>query len=453
MCASSSAVDGEHHGRIRRILGKRRRSCRTRPLASRRRNDLHRPVHATNSARSPARSLARATTTVVRTTSPCAPRLPAPAGLPRLSSPPAGPGRPGACRPCAAAALPELARARPGRAVALGDVEACFLYDGPLARGRPAAQVRRRARARRAAGPAPRPRAGVAARAGISSRRCPLHWRRALARGYNQAAPAGSLGRARGSARRPRLGRASCSRARHARRRPSSTVRRRRGNLAGAIAVRPGVARRPVRVLVVDDVTTTGSTLTACLAVVRAAGAACAAGLALLRPLCSFPPRREEDRQDRDEGRPPLRPEPPSHLRVRGPSSATRPTPRAHGQRGQVDPRRPRQPRRSRTASSRATSCFLYQGAHRRVHPGPRPQPTCRCARASCCCTARELDHLAESVDTGRPHLIPLALLARNGRIKLSSWPSAAARRPTTSGPRSRSASRSADRQGHTRER
>lgn len=57
----------------------------------------------------------------------------------------------------------------------------------------------------------------------------------------------------------------------------------RRRNLDGAIGVRQTVAGR--RILVLDDVTTTGATLGACLAALRDAGAAEVAGLALLRTL------------------------------------------------------------------------------------------------------------------------------------------------------------------------
>lgn len=62
-----------------------------------------------------------------------------------------------------------------------------------------------------------------------------------------------------------------------------ATARRR--NLAGAFRVAPTARVAGMRVLVVDDVTTTGATLREALAVLRAAGAASVHGLALLRTL------------------------------------------------------------------------------------------------------------------------------------------------------------------------
>jgi ComF family protein len=105
----------------------------------------------------------------------------------------------------------------------------------------------------------------------------PLHAARERERGYNQAALLadaladalgaprlhGALRRVRATAPQARLGEAA-----------------RRANVAGAFAaVRPAwLAAR--RVLVVDDVMTTGATLAACLEALRAAGAK-AAGVAL----------------------------------------------------------------------------------------------------------------------------------------------------------------------------
>ena len=111
----------------------------------------------------------------------------------------------------------------------------------------------------------------------------PLHPWRALLRGYNQAelltrwavrhAP-------RPSARvEPRLLR----RVRATAPQTAQDAATRRQNLADAFVAAPAVAGR--RLLVVDDVTTTGATLEACLAALRRAGAREVAGLALLRTL------------------------------------------------------------------------------------------------------------------------------------------------------------------------
>jgi ComF family protein len=111
----------------------------------------------------------------------------------------------------------------------------------------------------------------------------PLHPWRAVLRGYNQADllarwalrhaghPAAML--------QPRL-------LRRVRATPPQTAQdaaTRRQNLSQAFMAAPAVAGR--RLLVLDDVTTTGATLEACLSALRSAGASEVGGLALLRTL------------------------------------------------------------------------------------------------------------------------------------------------------------------------
>ncbi len=109
----------------------------------------------------------------------------------------------------------------------------------------------------------------------------PLHWWRYLRRGYNQAAAiarpiaaefdlplSGALRRRRATPAQSRLSRAE-----------------RRCNLLDAFALWPGLAstceRR--RVLLVDDVVTTGATLQAAAACLRQAGAASVTALTIAR--------------------------------------------------------------------------------------------------------------------------------------------------------------------------
>ena len=64
---------------------------------------------------------------------------------------------------------------------------------------------------------------------------------------------------------------------------------RRQANVAGAFGFRPGLERRAIEVLagrwvvLVDDVTTTGSTLAACAEALTSAGALAVSGLTVAR--------------------------------------------------------------------------------------------------------------------------------------------------------------------------
>lgn len=98
----------------------------------------------------------------------------------------------------------------------------------------------------------------------------PLHWRRHLARGYNQAE-----GIARPLAARLGLPCLSAlSRRRPTPRQTSLGRDERLGNLRRAFEIRDPRRARGLRLLLVDDVATTGATLDAAAAVLRRAGAA-----------------------------------------------------------------------------------------------------------------------------------------------------------------------------------
>lgn len=107
----------------------------------------------------------------------------------------------------------------------------------------------------------------------------PLHWRRRWERGYNQSALlAREVSRrwnapVRGIVRRRR---ATAPQA-------GLTNAKRRANVEGAFRIRRGVRLDGMRVLLVDDVLTTGATASACARVLKRAGARHVAVLAVAR--------------------------------------------------------------------------------------------------------------------------------------------------------------------------
>ncbi len=106
----------------------------------------------------------------------------------------------------------------------------------------------------------------------------PLHWRRYWSRGFNQSALlARELGRRLGIPVAPLVRRRRCTEPQ-----AGLTNSRRRLNVAGAFAARGGAARFG-RLLLIDDVLTTGATASACARALKRGGAGYVAVLTLAR--------------------------------------------------------------------------------------------------------------------------------------------------------------------------
>jgi ComF family protein len=107
----------------------------------------------------------------------------------------------------------------------------------------------------------------------------PLHWKRRWRRGFNQAALL-----ARQVARRYDLPVTNAvRRTRETSAQAGLTNAKRRANVSGAFAIKRGMRLDGLRVLLVDDVLTTGTTASACARVLKHAGAAHVTVLALAR--------------------------------------------------------------------------------------------------------------------------------------------------------------------------
>lgn len=118
----------------------------------------------------------------------------------------------------------------------------------------------------------------------------PLHDKRLAERGYNQSALlAGAFAERMGL----RLTESWLRRERETRSQVGLNGAERRQNVAGAFRADPGVAGK--RLLLVDDVFTTGTTLTECAQALRLAGAVAVYGLALSTPL---PPSGDSAKSD-----------------------------------------------------------------------------------------------------------------------------------------------------------
>jgi ComF family protein len=115
----------------------------------------------------------------------------------------------------------------------------------------------------------------------------PLHWRRRLARGFDQSEELArwALRHAGARSSAPRLGRRVVARVRATAPQTELDADEREANVAGAFVVRRPEQVRDRRVLLIDDVTTTGSTARACMQALREAGARSVECLALLRAI------------------------------------------------------------------------------------------------------------------------------------------------------------------------
>lgn len=112
----------------------------------------------------------------------------------------------------------------------------------------------------------------------------PLHYGRLLRRGFNQTLLIAKSAQRAGA---PPVWATALRRTRGTQPQSGLAAGQRAGNVQGAFEAHRPKRLRGRRVLVVDDVTTTGATLHACCAALRAAGVAEVGALALLRSISS----------------------------------------------------------------------------------------------------------------------------------------------------------------------
>ncbi len=133
----------------------------------------------------------------------------------------------------------------------------------------------------------------------------PLHSARRRERGYNQSQLlAGGLARAlkRAVTERPAILRECLRRKRATPPQTGLSVAARRENVRGVFEVVHPAAIRGRRIVVVDDVMTTGATISACARALRRAGAAEVIALALARATPQFPDLSSADRDNTVDG-------------------------------------------------------------------------------------------------------------------------------------------------------
>ena len=113
----------------------------------------------------------------------------------------------------------------------------------------------------------------------------PLHWRRRLRRGYNQSELlAEAIARKLTMSGMPRKLNFDLVRIRNTPPQTTLSEARRRANLAGAFALRPDHKFSGGKICLIDDVTTTGTTLETAARVLRRAGASSVGALVIMVP-------------------------------------------------------------------------------------------------------------------------------------------------------------------------